>query len=204
MCSTQRNARESPLLRLPAEIRNLIYEYILTKGAYTFGRLYEPQKPCPTKPRKKFRSWGVLQKIFPGSNANSLLRVCRQIPFETSLLPFELNDFRFQNMVIIKRLIDEHFSPCHRAAMKRIRLRVMQDLAPFATMPSHYNLQHLEQLLPNVERVIIETPEVCIFPGPYTLPSLEQGCTDENKQWLWSWANHGSNRTVQVAFKVVF
>ncbi|KAH5597649.1 hypothetical protein HBI45_168080 [Parastagonospora nodorum] len=88
--------------------------------------------------------------------------------------------------------------------MKRIRLRVMHDLTPFATMPSHYNLEHLVKLLPNIESVTIETPEAYLFPGPYTLPSLEQGCTDENKQWLWSWANRGSSRTLQVGFKIVF
>jgi hypothetical protein len=35
-CSTERNDRESPLLHLPSEIRNRIYEYVLTQGTFTF------------------------------------------------------------------------------------------------------------------------------------------------------------------------
>ncbi|KAH4248891.1 hypothetical protein HBI05_025670 [Parastagonospora nodorum] len=34
---TQRNALKSPLLRLPAEIRNLIYNYVLTKGTMWYS-----------------------------------------------------------------------------------------------------------------------------------------------------------------------
>jgi hypothetical protein len=36
-CSTERNNRESPLLRLPSKIRNRIYEYVLTQGTFTFA-----------------------------------------------------------------------------------------------------------------------------------------------------------------------
>jgi hypothetical protein len=35
-CSTERNDRESPLLRLPSDIRNRICEYVLTQGTFTF------------------------------------------------------------------------------------------------------------------------------------------------------------------------
>ena len=59
------------------------------------------------------------------------------------------------------------------------------------------------QLLPNIESVTIETPKVYRLAFNRVL-SPEQGCTDENKQWLWNWANRGSSRTVQVAFEVLF
>jgi hypothetical protein len=94
-CSTLRNAQESPLLRLPSELRNKIYEYALgglkiSLGGrsedggiwYTFsqpinaGRFVSISKTRPTAP---------------------LMLTCRQIYTEAELLPFRLNQIELVN-----------------------------------------------------------------------------------------------------------
>ncbi|OWY42208.1 hypothetical protein AALT_g11440 [Alternaria alternata] len=81
---TKRTAIESPLLRLPPEIRNGIY-------AYVFGN-------------KRYRLW---PKIRPGGSPvvvkpdqteyrhPNLPLVCRQLYHETRLLPYKLGTFSF-------------------------------------------------------------------------------------------------------------
>ncbi|KAF3001309.1 hypothetical protein E8E13_005142 [Curvularia kusanoi] len=63
------NSESSPLLRLPGELRNIIYGYVL--GGHTFGETWENKKP-------------------PQHFLASLL-VCRQIYNEARMLVFELN-----------------------------------------------------------------------------------------------------------------
>lgn len=79
ICSSQLNATNSPLLRLPAEIRIAIYEYVLGGGTFKFdGRL----------------KFGNPQASFE-DNKIDLLYVCRQINAEAALLPYALNEFIF-------------------------------------------------------------------------------------------------------------
>ncbi|KAF1832936.1 hypothetical protein BDW02DRAFT_624666, partial [Decorospora gaudefroyi] len=78
----QRNQRDSPLLRLPAELRNKIYRFVLG------GNHIRPY--CETV-------MGVWEVSFPGWAYSrlqlALLEVCRQVYAETKLLPFSLNRF---------------------------------------------------------------------------------------------------------------
>jgi hypothetical protein len=72
------NQRASPLLRLPAELRNQIYEYVLTFGVWFINENTGYADPCDAQP-------GVL----------SLLSVCRQIYHETEFLALRLNAIYF-------------------------------------------------------------------------------------------------------------
>ncbi|KAF1932006.1 uncharacterized protein M421DRAFT_416734 [Didymella exigua CBS 183.55] len=101
-----RNSRESPLLRLPAELRIKIWAYLL---AY---RHVLKQFPSRWRPGS-------------GSSASTIrldiLRVCRQTYTETALLPFTLNSFTFITPCDMKATID-----CsrlgHRNAIRKIAL----------------------------------------------------------------------------------
>jgi hypothetical protein len=73
MLSAERNDRESPLLRLPAELRNQMYEYALTDGTYELRAPKGGIWPCPAG----VGIAGVYQKLYYGA----------------SLLPFTLNEF---------------------------------------------------------------------------------------------------------------
>lgn len=82
---TVRNLQQSPLLRLPGEIRSRIYEYAL--GGHTFTpageqRLYTDG---PAGSQLDDDTWKGLQH---------LAQVCRQLREETQLLPYSMNIFR--------------------------------------------------------------------------------------------------------------
>ncbi|KAI4946679.1 hypothetical protein J4E91_006850 [Alternaria rosae] len=71
----QRNATISPLLPLPAEIRNVIFAYAMYNGSITslaFSKGSRTTGPSYAKP---------------------LLFVCRQIHWEAAILPYELGTF---------------------------------------------------------------------------------------------------------------
>jgi len=75
--ATAANQRNSPLLRLPAELRNLVYRYALGDRTLILS----------TRNRKTLR---LRRRDTP---AFSLLAVCTQIHSEAALLPYSLNTF---------------------------------------------------------------------------------------------------------------
>lgn len=72
--NTPRDCEQSPLLHLPAELRNEIYAYVLTTNLYRVG------------------SDG---RILTDTRPLLLLRVCRQIHEETATMPISINQFCF-------------------------------------------------------------------------------------------------------------
>lgn len=87
MFSSIANAANSPLLRLPAELRNEIFAYVYTDAVYHLG---------PTdyygEPRADLRgSEACLRR-----REVHLSLVCRQVHAEIALLPYELGDFGFR------------------------------------------------------------------------------------------------------------
>lgn len=100
----------SPLFRLPAEIRNQIYAYIL--GGETFNiycwRRYKPYGFATRILRKR--------KFFL-----ALLAVCRQLHSETRLLPFSLNAFSFTSQDAFRSWLDK-FSLDQQKTIQKIHL----------------------------------------------------------------------------------
>lgn len=86
--SAKRNSETSPLLRLPREIRDKIWEEVLANRIlkpFYFGRKKRPDHYCTVS----------------GSKMNlGLLLTCRQVYSETALLPFEGNIFAFQGITL--------------------------------------------------------------------------------------------------------
>jgi len=123
-CSTERNDRDSPLLRLPSELKNLIYEYVLTVSY----PLCFTRKKHPTKKTKKSRD----KKLLRGVQYDlSLLRVCRKIHHDTALLPFSLNTIQCDSLMVVQRL-RMHLSAEQRQAVRVFRMKA--------------NLQHRDKL----------------------------------------------------------
>jgi hypothetical protein len=78
--STERNSASSPLLRLPAELRTIIFRYVFASKIYHFG--YVPG----------------LELEYVGSMAQNnmgLMLVSRQVHFEAAYIPYELGTFKF-------------------------------------------------------------------------------------------------------------
>lgn len=103
---TERNDRDSPLLRLPGELRNHIYEKVFTViNPLCFSRT--------TRPFKKFH------RSVPFDL--SLLYVCRKIYHDTALLPFSLNTIQCNSFVVLEQLWSR-LSVEQRQAVKLFRM----------------------------------------------------------------------------------
>ena len=92
--STKSNS-DSPLLRLPAEIRNCIWEYALG-GNIRDLTIFRRDRKCYTE-------WliAMSRASFP-QHSHALLSTCRQIYAETALLTFSTNEFRFRSKTTFK------------------------------------------------------------------------------------------------------
>jgi hypothetical protein len=97
MIRSLRNQQKSPLLRLPAELRNKIYGHVLGGFIISF-RTSRPRHHCLI--RFKFS-----RKIGEFKPSNLLL-ICRQINAEAQLLPFELNEFNYRIPEAFKHMLD--------------------------------------------------------------------------------------------------
>jgi len=86
--SSKLNAANSPLLRLPAELRNMVYEYVFEGNRYVFGGyLFTGKRPEDGNTL----IWRKLE-----TNALGLLLASRQLHAETALLPYKLGVFHFE------------------------------------------------------------------------------------------------------------
>jgi hypothetical protein len=91
-----RNELESPFLRLPGEIRNIVYEYALTDGTYDFV-----QTSLEDTGSARSREFKMTKHKNSGL---ALLQVCRDIYDDTRLLPFNSNTFRCDTLQTFDRL----------------------------------------------------------------------------------------------------
>ncbi|KAF2622061.1 hypothetical protein BU25DRAFT_426018 [Macroventuria anomochaeta] len=89
-----RNATMSPLLCLPAELRNRVFAYIL--GGYEFKLQGGWNGRCQAR--------HILSDV-GGHGILGLLRTCRQIYAETRMLPFALNTFSCDDYPTVERWV---------------------------------------------------------------------------------------------------
>ncbi|KAF2192808.1 hypothetical protein K469DRAFT_621457 [Zopfia rhizophila CBS 207.26] len=150
----EHNQKMSPLLRLPGELRNHIYELILGgKVIYIQYQTYESQGWNPIKetykstiPRFRFHCTVFNQPVklpsivFPefapqmqgkGEEGFTLLNgVCRQLYNDTAVLPYELNAWVFSSYTALENFI------LHRKALPRSHRKAITDLVVPFTLPS--------------------------------------------------------------------
>ena len=84
--STKRNTAQSPFLRLPAEIRNMVYYHVFHGAIYGDFAFLPTSSPYLDRYIKCTHYNGYTMRI---------LLVCRQIYHETALLPYKLATFDF-------------------------------------------------------------------------------------------------------------
>lgn len=108
----QQNQQQSPLLRLPAELRNKIFAYTL--GGKTF-KIIPGYYDIPT------------MNATNSKYALALLQVCRQIYAETTLLPFSINTFSASSPHSLKRWV-ERLHPARAQSITWIRLKFRREV----------------------------------------------------------------------------
>lgn len=86
MFSTTLNAINSPLLRLPAELRNMIFGWVFRDVEYGLADTYLPQDGILSMHIVNTFGSHTLHDLI-------LLLICRQVHAETALLPYSLGSF---------------------------------------------------------------------------------------------------------------
>jgi hypothetical protein len=186
--SWERNQRLSPLLRLPPELRNRIYELVLDVGQIHVcfkrwehkarvrngQRYYEtseggfycrildrdqnPWRDRDPRPRKQHQQ--PSDRSGPPRGMTLLSPVCRQLYHETALLPFRLNAWSFDSLHTMDRYImkEKRLPLAQRRAM---RLLYSQTVLPTPVEKYLGGLEVivLESGLTMVKRVVEPSPE---------------------------------------------
>jgi hypothetical protein len=96
IASTPRSQFQSPLLRLPGELRNLIYFHLFITEAFKLERHGFNTQNFPYINRHRHRE--------PTSHRLALLSVCRQTYAEAALLPFTLSTIEITNIETLEEL----------------------------------------------------------------------------------------------------
>jgi len=150
-CSTIRNQQDSPLLRLPGELRNRIYEYALGDFQIFFkdrsvGRGVEVYTTNEEADKRMIRA----------PHFQGLTTTCRQVHAETKLLPFALNEFTGDIFDVKPFLIANVHHTTWLSAIKTLQLKVY-GLTGYRTYPiSILKILCLVQQLNGLKKVIVE------------------------------------------------
>jgi hypothetical protein len=133
------NATDSPLLRLPAELRNYIWSYVI--GGQTIRMNLSSTKDRSGLSRKLLdsRTWR------PDTNRFSLLRVSRQIYAETGTLVDTLSTFSVVSMLGLCRWLED-MAPWQLDAVQNIRSLELFEQPPFWKLQSLLRLRGLERV----------------------------------------------------------
>lgn len=129
---TQRNAAASPLLRLPGELRNRIYEFIFEDITFEIKHsAYIPtQSPNPR----------------PVHNL-ALLQTCRQIHSEAKVLPLVLRTICFRDMTGLNRLV-RSLATDQRCAITSLRYKLISGRVNSTKMTEYNLMRYLTIHLP--------------------------------------------------------
>ncbi|KAF2030008.1 hypothetical protein EK21DRAFT_66407 [Setomelanomma holmii] len=106
------NNQNSPLLRLPPELRNKIWRYVLG------GNVLRWTLVSSSRYSLKYRMAPPPGQIILGLD---LLRTCRQIYAETALLPYQLNTFACTEYAGIKGEL-QYLQPFQRSHIAKLQL----------------------------------------------------------------------------------
>ncbi|KAF2132695.1 hypothetical protein P153DRAFT_354171 [Dothidotthia symphoricarpi CBS 119687] len=104
--------QNSPLLRLPPEIRNHIWEYAV--GGYTVQGLYGASPGHHHRPSLK---------VFERTDGLALLRTCRQVFAETALVPWAASLFAFNHPLTMRQVMKK-LKGYQRKSITMLRLDV--------------------------------------------------------------------------------
>ncbi|AEO67267.1 317dfd0c-4ecc-4b9c-9101-940c9446d809 [Thermothielavioides terrestris] len=177
------NQQRSPLLRLPPELRNRIYELVLDVGQINVCFKKWEHKPRTRNGQRYYATteggfWcRILEKDQnpwrqtnnkplhppPRHGMTLLSPVCRQLYHETVLLPYRLNAWSFESFHVMDRYVmkEKRLPLAHRRA---IRLLYTQTVLPVA----------VEKYLGGLEVVVLETGLTMVKRTVEAGP--EQGC----------------------------
>ncbi|KAH7086757.1 hypothetical protein FB567DRAFT_602291 [Paraphoma chrysanthemicola] len=175
---TTRNDLNSTLLRLPGKIRN---------------QIFRPNWRIPTLPlyiqrKSRYRL--------------SLLAVCRRTYKETTLLPFSLNDFSFEDTYDLEEYVIEHLRVAQRNAITSVQISVYLDFRDSDDIRIDSAYSHLHKLLPAVGKVLIklQIPDFDLDLYPRSCDETVRLAKERLNEWL---LNKEAKKTMKILYKEV-
>jgi len=190
--SFDRNQQISPLLRLPSELRNQIYELVLDVGQINVCfKKWEHRAHTRTNGQRYYETiaGGFCCRILgqdqnpwrepkessgkpPRRGLKLLSPVCRQLYHETALLPFRLNAWSFESLHVMDRFVmkEKRLALPHRRA---IRLLYSQTVLPAA----------VEKYFGGLEVIVLETGLTMVRQTP-------ERSTDNARRQVVAWNVH--------------
>jgi len=168
------------LLRLPPELRHLIFRHVI--GGKTFEIRYEPE-PDRSLVRKRLASQVPKPKFIAknttvAKNTLALLVVCRQVFAETALLPFSSNTFSASRPDELEMWI-KMFPPAVSEAITSIQLPAWIKLS----FPEHWvvvvsrisQYKQLSSNLASLKRVKLDVFITATHPNKLSKQQLKRG-----------------------------
>ena len=150
MDSVKRNCTESPLLRLPGELRNKVWEFAM-------GGQYVKVPPCgeakggAVTPRSRLRPRASKYKNDKLPSAFHLPEVCRQIYSETATLAYRLNTFIADSSLLNYVNWSTRLLPAHRNAISAVE----PEASFFQTWINSRAGSLRQQSFPKLQRIIV-------------------------------------------------
>ncbi|KAF2831197.1 hypothetical protein CC86DRAFT_401744 [Ophiobolus disseminans] len=163
---TMEKPRGSPLLQLPAELRNAIYKHVLGNEAYLLGR-------CPDTKGPLVVIHSLLNTPSPRPYT-ALLRVNRQIRTEASLLLYSHNTFQLFAMAPLQAFID-HRTPKQLQARYQAGIMDRPGGSPLLKLPPELRNQIWEQVLGGITYHIRMAHDNTRAYSMHSYPSLNIG-----------------------------
>jgi hypothetical protein len=194
--SAARNAVESPLLRLPAEIRNEIYTYVLTESPATYIFSHS----------RRLETGRVVGRAFRTAPHHvALLATCRQLHFDTRGLPFQYkNGLQFSGLRVFEitmlRLLPHQRDAVRRIEIKNVVFNTINGMVDRAVKRGHDDLR---SIFPNAREVEVS---MHYFPSARSVPRYQgyvlapllaaQDSLSETKFVSWLKGSNGKVRVV--------
>jgi hypothetical protein len=178
--SAERNDRESPLLRLPGELRNRIYGYVFDGSILSFVR--------------SLVNVVLSQPIAPGL---PLTRVCRKLHKETALVPFKSMVVECSTLDTFNGLVSR-LNQAQRQSLTSLRLYVRlhtRDVDNFLEWMALAG-QSFSKMFPGVRKV-----QVYNSLGEdvgYNSAMLYSDLEERNMELLDAWLYDKANKDLQV------
>jgi hypothetical protein len=191
------NSLESPLLKLPAELRNQIYGYALYEGTLvlTLGVRKGNGNEIRCFTLGLTNGWPHLL---------ALLQVCSQTHAESQFLPFSLNNFRLQLgskcLYSTLQAMITQFSPMQRANITRMELATSLDSTATNYLIYRFMVERnargisFSDLLPRVKSVILHNCEHHYW-------GRDEKAVGHQKAEVKAWYDGGINGEVKVVLK---
>jgi hypothetical protein len=176
--SALRNQKNSPLLRLPGEIRNKIYEY-----AYG-GIIFKITDHLSNDSVYEQESWDLLP--FSAADIFKSTMVCHQIHNEIGLIPLLHNEPWFEVNTMSAKL--SMIAPAQRNKIKAIwvYVRGLGRLTSIESKPGV--IEHLDGLeLVNMVKSSTHLMEFLLWDAPDLMPIMLESCMAKKVQFKGSW-----------------